>query len=413
MVRRLALDRTFVCCYHPDKMVGSERSDYFWMVVSLLRRKLLVLASTIIFACAAGLVVILAPDKYEASVLIMPKEEAVLDEGKGLERAVGELLPGRSLVGSAEDLCLELLRSDRLLDAVIDHLPELLRLWGEIPRQTVRRRLLSSCTFEPTRAVLRITVRATDAQLSARLANAFATELQHLYRSITLDGVRQELDFLTQRLAEASKELTASEERLTQFQRNKKTIRPEESVAATFSTLTSLGSRIIEEKAKLEVLKSYASMSNPQLRLQVEKVKALKKSLSEIEQDGNPSVSNHESDHVFIPLVKLPEVGLEGVRLLRELHLRENLYLFLMERYEGLRLAAAKKSSALMVIEKARVPEVKSGPRRSLWVVLGALAGIVLGSSCALILEHLRALGSTEEGRKKLEELKRSVWRGG
>ena len=299
------------------------------------------------------------------------------------------------------------------MDAVIDGLPELSRAWEGMHREHTRARLLSCSTFEPTRSALRITVRVADSQLSAHLANAFATELQRLYRSVALDRLRREAEFLQERLAEAGRELAEAEDRLAEFQRTRKMIRPEASATATFSALISLEARVIEEQARLQVLKSYASAQNPEVRLQEERVKALRKSMAGIEHDGNQSGASYIPDEVLIPLERLPEVGLEGVRIEREVRLREKLYLFLMESYEGVKLAEAKGSSALTVLERAEPPEVKSGPRRKVWVALAALLGLAAGVSYALVREQLRALGSTEEGRKTLEELKRGMWRGG
>ncbi len=375
----------------------------------LLRHKLLISATTVAAACVAGVFAAFRPDVYEASVLIVPESQPVRGRGVLMQEAASEFFPGVPLPSKAEDVCLDLLHSNRLLDAVIERLPELRRMWGQTYREEMRERLLSLCRFEQTSSgLLRITARVTDRQLSARLGNALAEELQRLYGEIMIERIHKDCEFLKKRLAEAAEELAAAEERLAEFQRAKKIIRPEESATATFSMLMSLESRIIEEDTKLEVLKSYAALSNPELRLQEERVRALKKSLGEIEQDGNPS-DNHQA---LIPLQQLPAVGLEGVRIEREVRLREKLYLFLMERHESLNLAEAKEGAALTVIDRAEPPEGKSGPRRLAWVAAAALAGLVLGSSCALVAERVRALGRTEEGRDALDEFKRSVWRG-
>ena len=343
-------------------------------VAVLLRHKLLISSAVVVAAGGAGLYAALRPDVYEASVLLIPESQTLPDPHSQLKRAAGELFSGSPVLSEGENVCLDLLDSNRLLDAVIDGLPELSRAWGGMHREDMRKTLLLCSTFEPTRSALRITVRVTDSQLSAHLANAFATELQRLYRSVVLDRLRREAEFLRKRLAEAGRELAEAEDTLAEFQRTRKMLRPEESATATFSALISLEARVIEEEARLQVLKSYASAQNPEVRLQEERVKALRKSMAGIEQDGDQPGASYIPDEVLIPLERLPEVGLEGVRIEREVRLREKLYLFLMECYETVKLAEAKGASALTVIERAEAPEVRSGPRRKVWVALAALS---------------------------------------
>lgn len=394
-------------------MHSLEHGQYLRIATGLLRHKLLILSVVVVSVCGAGLVGMLSPDVYDASILLMPEVEPE-DTSSPLRLAVGLMTQKRALMPGPEILCLDLLSSERLLDAVIDRLPELSRMWGDMHKEDMRKTLLSCCRFGATPSgLVRITARTTDAQSSATLANTLATELQRLYRSMRSDKIRREIDFLDRRLAEASRELAAAEERLAEFQRTRKMLRPDESATATFSALISLEARVIEEEARLQVLKSYASAQNPQVRLQEEVVKALRKSMAGIEQDGDQTGASYIPDEVLIPLERLPEVGLEGVRIERKVHLHEKLYLFLMERHESLKLAEAKEASALVVLKKAEAPEASCGPRRGLWIALAALVGLVAGSLSALAVEHLRGLESTEEGRKTLAEFKKSVWRGG
>lgn len=86
----------------------------------------------------------------------------------------------------------------------------------------------------------------------------------------------------------------------------------------------------------------------------------------------------------------LPELALEFARLQRNLSVKTKIFGVLTEQYEMAKIAEAEEGSQFEVVDRARAPEVKSKPRRSIMVILAGLSAGVLGVFAAFLIEFIR-----------------------
>lgn len=78
-----------------------------------------------------------------------------------------------------------------------------------------------------------------------------------------------------------------------------------------------------------------------------------------------------------------PEYQLEEGRLLRDQQINQEIYLQLVKQYEMAKIDEAKDLPVLDVIDSPMLPVKKTGPRRTILVLLGAFAGTFLGLAFA------------------------------
>jgi tyrosine-protein kinase Etk/Wzc len=105
-----------------------------------------------------------------------------------------------------------------------------------------------------------------------------------------------------------------------------------------------------------------------------------------------------------IPSVgSVPSIGQEYVRLMREFKIQESLVELLTKQYEMASFSEAKDFSPLQVLQKAKVPERKSKPKRSLIVILATIAAFLCSLQLAFISEFFIRL--PEEKRERLKSL--------
>lgn len=78
-----------------------------------------------------------------------------------------------------------------------------------------------------------------------------------------------------------------------------------------------------------------------------------------------------------------PEYQLEEGRILRDLQINQEIYLQLVKQYEMAKIDEAKDLPVLDVIDSPMLPVKKTGPRRTILVLLGAFAGTFLGLAFA------------------------------
>jgi capsular exopolysaccharide synthesis family protein len=85
----------------------------------------------------------------------------------------------------------------------------------------------------------------------------------------------------------------------------------------------------------------------------------------------------------------LPEKSLRLARLERSTKTGENIYLMLKEKYEEARIKEAGQIGNVRIIDAAVPPESPIKPKKKLNVLLGALLGLLLGGTAAILLESL------------------------
>jgi uncharacterized protein involved in exopolysaccharide biosynthesis len=82
----------------------------------------------------------------------------------------------------------------------------------------------------------------------------------------------------------------------------------------------------------------------------------------------------------------------------------------LAKQYELARLDEAKQGATIQVVDTAVPPDGRSFPKRTISVVLAALAGLFLSCTWAVFSNHLGTSRNDPEARQRLQDLKRA-WR--
>ena len=98
-------------------------------------------------------------------------------------------------------------------------------------------------------------------------------------------------------------------------------------------------------------------------------------------------------------LDRLPHAELKLARLRRDAELKGNLFIMLNTKLEEMRVAEAGQTGSLRIVDRARPPEKPIRPKRAASMLLGIMAGLVLG----LVLSFLRETADTS--LKTVEEI--------
>jgi uncharacterized protein involved in exopolysaccharide biosynthesis len=88
-----------------------------------------------------------------------------------------------------------------------------------------------------------------------------------------------------------------------------------------------------------------------------------------------------------VPFAKVPEVGLELVRLTRDVKIQEVLVTLLTQQLEQARIAEARDTPVVQVLDRAVPAERYTRPRAVLNGGLAAMVGLVFGALLAVVLE--------------------------
>jgi uncharacterized protein involved in exopolysaccharide biosynthesis len=91
-----------------------------------------------------------------------------------------------------------------------------------------------------------------------------------------------------------------------------------------------------------------------------------------------------------VPFARVPEVGLELVRLTRDVKIQEVLVTLLTQQFEQARIAEARDTPIVQVLDRAVPAERASRPRAGLNGVLAGAVGLALSVLLAILLESHR-----------------------
>lgn len=237
--------------------------------------------------------------------------------------------------------------------------------------------------------LLTISFEDNDAERAAAVTNRLVELLdEYNQRANNLTAARTR-EFISGQIKLREKSLAEAEGALKSFQTANQTLDLDEQVKATIDVVSKLTADAIAAEVELEILKQYTSTSSQEY---IRKEKEYEELLEQLKKFKIYSARD-ENDFVrsFFPTFdKLPEVAMEMARLTRTVMIEEKVYELLVKEYEKARIEEARDTPTVQVLDTARVPELRSRPKRKILAIVGGVAGIGWSSLLALFVTAWR-----------------------
>jgi uncharacterized protein involved in exopolysaccharide biosynthesis len=80
-------------------------------------------------------------------------------------------------------------------------------------------------------------------------------------------------------------------------------------------------------------------------------------------------------------LAKLPALKQEGSRLALNAEIQRRVFTLLTAQYEDMRVQEGRDTPTLTVLDRARAPDLRSRPRRTLIVLIATAVAVMLGAA--------------------------------
>ena len=96
------------------------------------------------------------------------------------------------------------------------------------------------------------------------------------------------------------------------------------------------------------------------------------------------------------------------MRKLREVKYREILFDLIAKQYESARLDESREAPLLQIVDRAVIPDKKSGPPRTLILIGSCLLGAFFGVGWVILREFIRSLQRDPAEATKLEALRQA-----
>lgn len=347
---------------------------------------------------ASAIIALLLPTHYEAVVKVVPGENSgnamgLMGRlgGPGAGNGLGMGLDAAALLGMKTPgaFYVELLKSRSVQDRIIDRFDLRRRYWklgDRFPRDyyTTRKKLKSFTDIEEDKksGVITLAVTDYDPGTAAKIANAYIDELNKLAAELNTSDAHREKVFLEERLKQAKQDLDRASLALSQFSSRSTLMDPGNQSRAMVDAASRVQGEMIATEAELKGLEQIYSQDNMRVR-------TLRARLNELQGQykklmGNAPAAESDSPEGVPSMRKLPLLNYEYADLYRQTKIQDSVYEFLTQQYELARIREAKELPTVRVMDRAVPPERKSGPFRTLIVILSTMFGVALAGCWVL-----------------------------
>jgi tyrosine-protein kinase Etk/Wzc len=381
------------------------------LLLVIVRHKKMILLTTFGAAVITIIFVLLLPNIYTATTLILPAQEdkgmmsAIMGQMGGLAAIAGGA--GVSIGGpTTTDLYVSMVKSEAVKDPIIDRF-RLMEVYKEKYRTDAYKDLDKKVAVSAGKkdGIITIYVDDKDPKRAAEMANAYVEELGKLAIRLNVTGAGQNRTFLEERLSKTKADLAKAEENLKTFQTKNKAVQVTAQAQATIQGVAALSAQLALQEVQLATYRRKFTESSQEVKNLATSVGNLRAQIARLEGTGGNS---------SIPSVgSMPAIGQEYVRLMREFKIQESLVELLTKQYEMASFSEAKDFSPLQVLQKAKVPERKSKPKRSLIVILASFTALIFSLLIAFIREFIIRLPEEERERWKVLRAGLSFYRRG
>lgn len=368
------------------------------MLLVIARQKRMILLTTFGAAILTALITLLMPNIYTATTLILATED---DKG-GMSAMMAQLGGLASLAGGGAlggptktDLYVSMLKSEAVKDPIIDRF-KLLNSYKAKYRVDAYKALDANAMISVGKkdGIISIAISDKDPKLAADMANGYVDELGRVTARLSMSNAGKNRLFLEERLTTAKAELARAGNELKLFQTRNKMVNVTEQTKASIDGIAQLRAQLAVQEVQLAGLQRQFTDTNQEVKRARVLVDNMKRQIARLEgNDGNSSIPS---------VGAVPQLGQDYLRLMRDFKIQETMVELLTKQYEMARLSESKDLSPFQVLQKAKVPERKSKPARSVRVVLVTVVAFFFSLLLAFAREGFTRMPEEELRRWKL-----------
>jgi uncharacterized protein involved in exopolysaccharide biosynthesis len=344
---------------------------------------------------------------YESKASILaPKESggggaglAAALAASGAGQLLGNILPSS---GSNRDVLVAILKSRTMGQELVDRFRLKEYYKAQFAEDAIRGVQGATDILVSKEGVISVKVEDRDPKLAADIANGYVTTLDRLFAKLgTTDASRQRV-FIAERLEKTEKALRQAEEALRRFQENNKAIVMQEQARSAIEEAARVKGQIVASEAQLEFLRSFSTEGNPQVVAQRRQIEELKRQLGQMQygrgmdlpaESANPGQPRRE---FHLPFTKVPELGMELLRLMREVKIQETVFNLLTAQFEQAKISEARDTASVQVLDRAVPAERKSKPSVRLNMAIAGALSLFVAIFLAFFLEYVTRIRKQE-----------------
>ncbi|MGK5078565.1 GumC family protein [Janthinobacterium sp. HLX7-2] len=381
----------------PNPDTSERQFSVLDILMVLVKYKKIILWLPVIAAIVSAAVSFVLPNVYKASTKLLPPQQAQSGASALLSQLGGAAgaLAGAAGLKNPNDLYIGMLKSRIVADKLIAKF-DLQKVYDVETMEKTRTILEGNTVIAAGKdGLISIDVEGEDKKLVAQLANAYVSELVSLTKVLAVTEASQRRVFFERQLEQSKDNLSKAEMALKGALDTHGVISVDADSRAIVETVGRLRAKISAKDIEISAMKAFVTTSNPEYKRAQEELISLRAELSKLE-NGRPALAG---DAVTGVTGSNKQVGLENIKILRDVKYYQMLYELLAKQYEVARLDEAKDTAIIQVLDPAIDPERKFKPKRSVLILVSTILAFIAAIAWAFMAEtRTKILG--DPGRK-------------
>lgn len=387
--------------------------SFYDLIFILLKNKRTIIWTTVFFTLFALILSLVVPVKYRATAILMPPVSQSTNIMSLMMR--GNLMAEPEVGGTGympgmvtpSDVFAYMLKSGPVAEIVIrecgliDHYKKrkVFEKKADKAMYDVTRKLAKSTKIKVTdEKFITITVEDRNKNKAADIANKYVEALDRVFATMNMTQGGKMREFIEKRLVQEETYLKQLEDSLKNFQQRNKTVSITDEMKAVIEMSAQLEAKIISQQIELDAIRAYSDTENPQ-------VKVLQNQIEKARQELNNLIYGSKGKTLFVSFARAPEIGIKMGQLMRDVRIHQEVYALLAQQLEQAKILEAKDTPKIQFLEKASPPWKKIWPKRSLIVLLGLLAGIVVSLSIVFVRHMWESILEDKDKRNGIERI--------
>ena len=372
--------QSFESNYANDEISMPLLVSIFW------NERRLILRNVFIVSLAAIIFSLIMPKTFRSTAVLMHPSS---DDQSGILGALSQQMPFGSFIQGGKDESMDfmaILKSRTVMESVIhefglidyyqsDNVERAL----ESLRENVNIEIQEEGTITTSVNVSTGWFHPEEEELNARqmcasMANYFIEQLDAVNKGLKIEKASFQRLFIEKRYRQNIVDLKNAEENFKIFQEDHKMISLPEQTNAAIQAASAIKAQQLASEVQFGVLTKTLNPNHPDVVRLNNEIKELKIKLNEMDYGYNIS----GQDKLFPIFSEVPELGIQLMRLTREVEIQNTLFTFLTQQYEDAKIQEAKNTPTVQVLDKGKIPELKYKPARARIVIIGFTFSLVI-----------------------------------
>ncbi|MCX6164394.1 MAG: hypothetical protein NTU73_05955 [Ignavibacteriae bacterium] len=227
--------------------------------------------------------------------------------------------------------------------------------------------------------IITISVFDKDKNRSKDICDFLIFQLNKINAEMNVQNAKNNKEFIEMRYNIIKSDLKIAEDSLKIYQEIHG-VAPDLQIKAAAQSEYALETELKSEEIKLELLNKILSPDQAELKIQQDKIDAIKKQILKIKDS--------KDNDLLLNLNGSPGILMNYIRLVRNVEIQTKLLTYILPIFEQAKIEEKRDTPSVIVLDQPFIPEVKAKPKRIISILIAMVLALFITYFAILIYEY-------------------------